>query len=90
LRDGVWGQGFAAPVFDGEFAVTEQRVVGSKHLRLALARAEAPGSARLAAILFNRTELLPAKIRAAYRPDANEWNGSVSLQLVIEHWHEAR
>jgi single-stranded-DNA-specific exonuclease len=90
LRDGVWGQGFAAPVFDGEFAVVDQRVVGSKHLRLSLARAEAPGSARLAAILFNRTEALPAKIRAAYRPDANEWNGSVSLQLVIEHWHEAR
>jgi single-stranded-DNA-specific exonuclease len=86
LRDSVWGQGFAAPVFDGEFAVAEQRIVGSKHLRLTLLRAEAPGSARLAAILFNRTEPLPAKIRAAYRPDANEWNGSVSLQLVIEHW----
>jgi single-stranded-DNA-specific exonuclease len=86
LRDNVWGQGFAAPVFDGEFAVAEQRIVGSKHLRLTLLRAESPGSARLAAILFNQTEPLPAKIRAAYRPDANEWNGSVSLQLVIEHW----
>jgi single-stranded-DNA-specific exonuclease len=86
LRDNVWGQGFAAPAFDGEFAVAEQRIVGGKHLRLALARTEAPRSARYAAILFNHAESLPAVIRAVYRPDVNEWNGTSTLQLVIEHW----
>ena len=32
----VWGQGFPAPAFDAEFTVTAQRVVGDKHLKLAL------------------------------------------------------
>jgi hypothetical protein len=24
-----------------------------------------------------------------YRPDANEWNGTVALQLVVLHWEPA-
>ena len=38
------------------------------------------------AILFNHVEPLPPTIRAAYRPEVNEWNGTSSLQLVIEYW----
>jgi hypothetical protein len=34
-------------------------------------------------------EPLPATIHAVYRPDPNEWNGTVALQLVIEHWQPA-
>ena len=41
---------------------------------------------RFAAILFNRVDPLPATIRAVYRPDPNEWNGTVALQLVVQHW----
>jgi single-stranded-DNA-specific exonuclease len=81
----VWGQGFPAPVFDGTFAVREQRVVGGKHLRLTL---ESGGATR-AAILFNTEAGLPATIRAAYRPEVNEWNGTSSLQLVVVHWEPA-
>ncbi len=83
LGDEVWGQGFPAPVFDDLFAVVEQRIVGEKHSRLMLERS---AGERFAAILFNHAESLPASIRAAYRPDVNEWNGTASLQLVIEHW----
>ena len=82
LRNEVWGQGFPAPVFDDVFAVAEQRIVGAKHSRLALVR----GNARYAGILFNNVDPLPKTIRAAYRPDVNEWNGTSELQLVIEHW----
>jgi len=82
LRDGVWGQGFPAPVFDDVFTVADQRIVGARHSRLALAR----GRERYAGILFNHADPLPETIRAAYRPDANEWNGATGLQLVIEHW----
>ena len=82
LRDEVWGQGFPAPVFDDVFTVADQRIVGGKHSRLSLAR----GRERYAGILFNHTDPLPATIRAAYRPDANEWNGATGLQLVIEHF----
>ena len=82
MRDQVWGQGFPAPLFDDAFAVMDQRVVGDKHLRLALER----DGERFAAILFNYASTLPSSIRAAYRPEVSEWNGTEALQLVIEHW----
>jgi len=87
LRGEVWGQGLPAPVFDDRFAVVEQRIVGGKHLRLTLVRADDPTAAvRCPAILFNGVGPLPATLRAAYRLDVNEWNGRSSLQLVVEHW----
>jgi single-stranded-DNA-specific exonuclease len=82
LRDDVWGQGFPAPLFDDVFEVTEQRVVGERHRKLQLTR----GGARFDAIVFNQVEPLPVSIRAAYRPDVNEWNGRAALQLVVEWW----
>ena len=85
-RAAVWGQGFEAPVFDGRFDVVEQRVVGSGHSKLTLRRADVADRARYPAMLFGHADPLPAGIRAAYRPDINEWNGSESLQLVITHW----
>lgn len=78
----VWGQGFPAPAFDAEFTVTAQRVVGDKHLKVALAL----GERRFEAILFQQTGPLPVRIRAAYRPEVNHYEGLDSLQLVIEHW----
>jgi single-stranded-DNA-specific exonuclease len=85
----VWGQGFPAPLFDDAFDVAEQRIVGGKHLRLALRRAGGTSRERYAAILFNHVDSLPASIRAAYRLEVNEWNGTASLQLVIETWQPA-
>jgi single-stranded-DNA-specific exonuclease len=78
----VWGQGFPAPLFDGEFAVLEQTVVGGKHLRLAISGS----GTRLNAIVFNEPGVLPARIRAAYRPEVNHFHGLESLQIVIESW----
>ena len=89
LAGEVWGQGFPAPAFDDLFDVAEQRIVGERHLKLALERPGAGPEHRLAAILFNRVDPLPATIRAVYRPDPNEWNGTVALQLVILHWEAA-
>jgi len=82
LREQVWGQGMPAPAFDDTFDVRETRVVGGRHLRLGLERR----GERFDAILFNSTEPLPARIRAAFRPEVNEWQGNASLQLTIEHW----
>ncbi|MDE1923980.1 MAG: single-stranded-DNA-specific exonuclease RecJ, partial [Gammaproteobacteria bacterium] len=39
---GPWGQGFAEPLFDGEFEVCEARVVGERHLKMKLRRAPVP------------------------------------------------
>src|SRR5262249_4550535 len=68
MRDQVWGQGFPAPLFDDPFESAEQRVIGGKHLRLQLLR----DGVRHPAILFNRAEPLPPRLRAAYRPEIEE------------------
>ena len=82
---GPWGQGFPAPVFDGEFRVLAQRVVGERHLKLSLEAVS--GGTRMDAIAFN-TAALPAGCdcaRMAYRLDVNEYRGLVSPQLVVEY-----
>ena len=51
----VWGQGFPAPVFSGEFDVASQALVKDKHLKLQLLR----GRQRFNAIWFNHVDPLP-------------------------------
>ena len=81
LQQQVWGAGFAPPVFQDEFYVRSQRLVGQKHMKLSLER----GHQRFDAIWFGHTDTLPEFITAAYRIEPNEWNGMVNVQLVIEH-----
>ncbi len=76
----VWGQGFPAPTFSGEFDVVSQALVKEKHLKLQLAR----GRQRFQAIWFNHTETLPARAHVAYRLTADSWNGVTRVQLVVE------
>lgn len=84
---GPWGQGFPEPVFDGCFEVVGTRVVGERHLRLAL---RYPGAEKvIEAIAFhqasNGTQPDWRRAHAAYRLDVNEYRGHRSLQLLIEH-----
>jgi single-stranded-DNA-specific exonuclease len=82
LDQQIWGQGFPAPVFDDDFVVQQQRVVGEKHLKLRLSK-----SGQLyEAILFGYAEPLPDSIHAAYSLGVNEYNGKRSVQLIIRHW----
>jgi single-stranded-DNA-specific exonuclease len=81
LRDQVWGHGFPEPRFEGDFRVESQKVVGERHLKLALSAA----GRRLDAIRFGSAEPLPNAIHAVYRLDVNEYQGTRSLQLVVEH-----
>jgi single-stranded-DNA-specific exonuclease len=81
LRGQVWGQGFPEPRFTARFAVEAQRVVGEKHLKLTLAR----DGRRYSAIRFGCADALPAAITAVYRLDVNEFQGSSSLQLIVDH-----
>jgi single-stranded-DNA-specific exonuclease len=85
LDEGVWGQGFPRPSFNGRFDVVSQRVVGDRHLKLRLARSGRP----LDAMLFGATGPLPARIEAVHRLDVNEYRGLHSLQVTIEHWQPA-
>jgi len=85
LTKQVWGQGFPQPAFQEKFSVKGQRVVGEKHLRLKL---DLTGQI-FDGILFFHNEPLPDWINAVYRLDVNEYNGSQTLQLMIEYWEEA-
>jgi single-stranded-DNA-specific exonuclease len=84
---GPWGQAFPEPLFDGRFQVLERRVVGERHLKLFLK--PQTGGQTLGAIAFNAAPEGAAPelgtIQAAYRLDVNEYQGSRSVQLVIEH-----
>lgn len=57
-------------------------MVGEKHLRLRLAR----GQRTFEAMLFGSTPEMPQLIEAVYRLDVNDYNGTRSLQLILEHW----
>ncbi|SOZ50076.1 ssDNA exonuclease, 5' --_ 3'-specific, Mg-dependent [Cupriavidus taiwanensis] len=81
LEQQVWGQGFPAPTFCGEFDVLRQSVLKGKHLKLQLGR----GSQRFDAIWFNHADSLGASAQVAYRLDNNTFNGVTRVQLVIEH-----
>ncbi|SMG10492.1 single-stranded-DNA-specific exonuclease RecJ [Paraburkholderia susongensis] len=81
LDAAVWGQGFPAPVFSGEFEVASQALVKDKHLKLQLLR----GRQRFNAIWFNHTDTLPARTTIAYRLASDTWNGVSRVQLIVEH-----
>ena len=85
---GPWGQHFPEPVFDGEFEVTDWRVVGEKHLKMLLRRVDS--EAIIDAIAFNSDiESIKATdgfIRAAYRLDVNSFRNRKTAQLVIEYF----
>ena len=48
---GPWGQSFPEPLFDGDFKIIKQRLVGEKHLKLVLSADE--GRTLIDAIAFN-------------------------------------
>lgn len=84
---GPWGQGFPAPLFDGDFELAEQRVVSGRHLKLLL-RPQGGGQC-VDGMVFNATERgWPQELRharLAYRLTVNEYQGSRGPQLVVEH-----
>jgi single-stranded-DNA-specific exonuclease len=80
LHKEVWGQGFAAPTFSEEVEVVSQRLVGEKHLALKLKHQGQP----VDGIWFGRTESLPARVRLAFRLDADEWQGVRRVRFLVE------
>lgn len=88
LREaGPWGQHFPEPLFDGEFELVSQRIVGERHLKMRLRALD--GGEEIDAIAFRvDTDIWPdravRKVHAAYRLDVNEWRGERSVQLLVE------
>ncbi len=90
LREsGPWGQQFPEPCFEGVFTIKQQRIVGEKHLKLALNHGSAP-HINLDAIYFNMdTQQWPNSLvtqaNCVYRLDINEFRGQQKLQLLVQH-----
>lgn len=89
---GPWGQSFPEPIFDGEFKVLHQKLVGEKHLKLMLEPLHKGFATNkmVDAIAFNidvRRWPDPAvkTIHLAYRLEINEFRGNQTLQLMVEH-----
>jgi len=91
---GPWGQAFAEPVFDGQFQIVNQRVVGEKHLKMLLRPVytlqNGIGAAPLFdAIAFNMQDnpalQEAACVHMAYKLDVNEYKGQRNVQLIVEH-----
>ena len=81
LAGQVWGQGFAAPLFQGVFIVANQRVVAEKHLKLKLTQ----GNHEFDAIYFSHIEPMPKTVLCIYRLAINEYLGLEDVQLTLEH-----
>jgi len=83
---GPWGQNFLEPLFDDEFEIIQQRLVGEKHLKLVVQK----NQQLFDAIAFNiDPKIWPnssaKKIHLAYRLDVNEFRGKRNLQLMVEN-----
>ena len=80
LHGAVWGQGFAPPVFSEEVEIVSQRLVGEKHLAIKLKHQGQP----VDGIWFGHTDPLPARVKLAFRLDADEWNGTRRVRFLVE------
>ncbi|WP_337161252.1 single-stranded-DNA-specific exonuclease RecJ [Vibrio alginolyticus] len=89
---GPFGQAFPEPIFDGEFKVLHQKLVGEKHLKLMLEPLYKghPTNVMIDGIVFNVDlrrwpDASVKTVRLAYKLDVNEFRGNQSLQLMIDH-----
>jgi single-stranded-DNA-specific exonuclease len=85
---GPWGQQFPEPIFDGQFLIINQKIVGSNHLKLTLGIGGTQQC--IDGIAFNIdldewTDESCKKIKCAYQLDINEFRGRQSVQLMIRH-----
>lgn len=86
---GPWGQQFPEPLFDGDFILVQQRIVGTKHLKMVLAPVANPQQT-IDAIAFNvDLEQWPneaaKQVQVVYQLSVNEFRGVESAQLIVRH-----
>ncbi|MGY4676211.1 single-stranded-DNA-specific exonuclease RecJ [Pasteurella sp. P03HT] len=85
---GPWGQAFPEPLFDGEFKILQQRIVGEKHLKMLVEPQQ--GGPLLDAIAFNvdtryYPDLSMRSAKFAYKLDINEFRGQRNVQLLVDY-----
>ena len=87
-QGGPWGQAFPEPMFDGEFKILQQRLVGEKHLKMMVE--PKLGGPLLDAIAFNidtryYPDLSVKTARFVYKLDINEFRGNRDVQLLVDY-----
>lgn len=84
---GPWGQAFPEPVFDGQFRLLQQRIVGEKHLKMVLALSDSDEV--FDAIAFNvdlkQWPTQAQNIKMAYKLSINEYAGKKTLQFIVDY-----
>ena len=88
---GPWGHEFPEPLFDGVFSVAESRVVGHKHLKMALQSRHSDSTYDAMAFFTNAGDWArrATAIRLVYRLSVNEYQGNRKLQLIAEYLEPA-
>jgi len=79
LDDQVWGAAFDAPIFCDAVEVVSQRLVGDKHLKLAVR----VGGVVRDAIWFGRVEPVGDRVRLAWRLGLDAYNGIERVQMIV-------
>ena len=83
VAGGPWGSQFPEPIFDGQFRVVSQRVVGGEHLKLVLKQ-----SGRVIDAIAFRQAPLPDAVEAveiAYKLAVNDYGQIDTPQLIVEY-----
>jgi hypothetical protein len=82
---GPFGQGFPTPIFEGEFWIEQQKIVGERHLKLTLSDQQGQS---IEAIAFNiDTHIWPTSQRALagiYQLSCNRFRGRETVQLIFD------
>ncbi|NKB97475.1 MAG: single-stranded-DNA-specific exonuclease RecJ [Pseudomonadales bacterium] len=80
---GPWGSQFPEPLFDGEFELVSQRVVGSDHLKIVLKS----GHKVIDGIAFRQAPLPTdtKRVEVAYRLSVNDYGQVQTAQVVVEY-----
>lgn len=86
---GPWGQTFPEPLFDDEFVLISQRIVGAKHLKLVVAP-RSNHNFTLDAIAFGvDLDAWPNEqislVHLVYQLEVNDYRGQRSVQLLVRH-----
>lgn len=85
---GPWGQNYPEPVFDGEFELIKQRLVGEKHLKMVVAPRHS-NQQLVDAIAFN-VDLghwpneQTRYVKLLYKLDVNHFRGKQNVQLLVD------
>lgn len=88
-KAGPWGQAFPEPSFQGQFIIQACKVLKDVHIKLQLT--DLQQAKHFSAIAFNQSyDIIQrcqenSKVNLVYRLDLNDFRGSTTLQLLIEH-----